>query len=641
MVAPTLTPRLSPALAQDTPQPHPDPGVERSEGASMTMFEILKPAPQRAIDVGDDLLQAMALSASRLGPHRVFELPETLLPRPLHPPLEVIAQKVKAATLGGIHNPRFNRMQPQTCLLGPLPHLFQNCFRFRRAPAQHDKVIGIAHHLAPLLSHSLIQGVEIEVRQQRADHRSLWGPCFRRPALGRLHDLLGQIRLQQLYHSAVRYFLPHPLQQLVVRNGIEVALQVRIHDPGVSRSQQVIHPSQGLLTPPVRSETVALFSEAPLKDRFQHVSQRGLPHSVPPRRNPQGPFLATPQLGNPDPPHRLGPVATVLQRLRELFQVLLQMALEHLHRLVIHPSRPSVGFHFFESGPQVRQGVHLVHQAKPLASFDPLFEGRQHPFRPDRRFYPGPSSSDLSGLFSLSRHCRRLLFPLSVGHVSTFLRSLRSLSVTRVPRYCGRSDSCRPGSSALDCGMNAVSVRHQVSLIHVLDLPIPPSPTTPQALDIDFARYPSSRRVPCSRRSRLHLFPAGSPTLTGRIEFVILRMDRSPPAAPHPASRRRSSSWLQAGERIPEEDLHLSDQTRFQAHWEARSARRLGLLPGKIAGEDSAFHFGGAASIFAMGRVPCWAEEVSESYQATMACAKILARSSSLAARGDSLVTRC
>src|SRR5207249_3659273 len=116
--------------------------------------------------------------------------------------------------------------------------------------------------------------------------------------------------------------------------------------------------------------------------------------------------------------------------------------------------------------------------------------------------------------------------------------------------------------------------RQQVSLIHVLDLPIPPSPTTPQALDIDFARYPSSCRVSRCYGSRLHLFPAGSPTLTGRIEFVILRMDRSPPAAPHPASRRRSSSWLQAGERIPEEDLHLSDQTRFQAHWEARSARR-------------------------------------------------------------------
>jgi hypothetical protein len=52
----------------------------------------------------------------------------------------------------------------------------------------------------------------------------------------------------------------------------------------------------------------------------------------------------------------------------------------------------------------------------------------------------------------------------------------------------------------------------------------------------------------------------------GRIEFVILRTGRSPPAAPHHASLRRSCSWLQAGERLPEEDFHLSDHLRFQAH---------------------------------------------------------------------------
>ena len=165
-------------------------------------------------------------------------------------------------------------------------------------------------------------------------------------------------------------------------------------------------------------------------------------------------------------------------------------------------------------------------------------------------------------------HSRRLGFDPTFRYSSTFLRSLRSLSITRVPRYYGRSDSCRPGSSAPVTGsMNTVSVRPQVSLIHVSDLPIPPSPTTPQALDADFPRYPSSHRVPHpSGGSRLHLSLAGSPTLTGRIEFVFLRMDRSPPAAPHPASRRRSCSRLQAGERIPEEDFHLSDQTRFQAH---------------------------------------------------------------------------
>ena len=138
-------------------------------------------------------------------------------------------------------------------------------------------------------------------------------------------------------------------------------------------------------------------------------------------------------------------------------------------------------------------------------------------------------------------HSRRFEFDLNLRYSSTFLRSLRSLSITRVPRYYGRSDSCRPGSSAPVAGsMNTVSGNQQVSLIHVSDLPIPPSPTTPQALDADFARYPSSHRVSHSCGSRLHLCLAGSPTLTGRIEFVILRMDRSPPVAPHPASRRRS-----------------------------------------------------------------------------------------------------
>src|SRR5207244_4034416 len=52
----------------------------------------------------------------------------------------------------------------------------------------------------------------------------------------------------------------------------------------------------------------------------------------------------------------------------------------------------------------------------------------------------------------------------------------------------------------------------------------------------------------------------------GRSEFVILRTGRSPPAASHPASWRRSCIQFQAGERMPEEDLHLSDLARSQAH---------------------------------------------------------------------------
>ena len=59
---------------------------------------------------------------------------------------------------------------------------------------------------------------------------------------------------------------------------------------------------------------------------------------------------------------------------------------------------------------------------------------------------------------------------------------------------------------------------------------------------------------------------AGSSFAPGRIEFVILRTGRSPPAAPHYASLRRSCIRFQVGERFPEEDFHLSDYSRFQAH---------------------------------------------------------------------------
>ena len=61
-------------------------------------------------------------------------------------------------------------------------------------------------------------------------------------------------------------------------------------------------------------------------------------------------------------------------------------------------------------------------------------------------------------------------------------------------------------------------------------------------------------------------FPCRLAANTGRIEFVILRTGSSLPVAPHLVSRRRNNSSLQAGERMPEEDFHPSNQVHFQAH---------------------------------------------------------------------------
>jgi hypothetical protein len=52
-------------------------------------------------------------------------------------------------------------------------------------------------------------------------------------------------------------------------------------------------------------------------------------------------------------------------------------------------------------------------------------------------------------------------------------------------------------------------------------------------------------------RSRLRHYHAGSSDAPGRIGFVILRTSRSPPVAPHPASRRRSYIRLRARDAGP------------------------------------------------------------------------------------------
>src|SRR5271165_7015242 len=90
--------------------------------------------------------------------------------------------------------------------------------------------------------------------------------------------------------------------------------------------------------------------------------------------------------------------------------------------------------------------------------------------------------------------------------------------------------------------------REQVSLIHAFSLTAIPSPTI--CASSASPRHVTYRRVgpsvlPLRGISGLRLPLAGSPLHADRIEFVILRTSRSPPAAPHPASRRRSCRRLQ------------------------------------------------------------------------------------------------
>jgi hypothetical protein len=202
-------------------------------------------------------------------------------------------------------------------------------------------------------------------------------------------------------------------------------------------------------------------------------------------------------------------------------------------------------------------------------AFGPSCEGDQHSWSANRRFQPRPVGGVVSGWSSPIGHSiRQWCCAASSRHESTFLCSLRSTPITEFPRYYGHSDSCGAGSSRTTPMNASLLGSTQVSLLDPHHLPDHSAVTHPlppghcfDTLPLSVTGFRSS-----SERSGLRLCTAGSSRSAGRITFVILRTDRSPPVAPHPVSRRRSYLWLQAGERLPEEDLHLSDGVRSQAH---------------------------------------------------------------------------
>src|SRR5882672_11227101 len=154
-------------------------------------------------------------------------------------------------------------------------------------------------------------------------------------------------------------------------------------------------------------------------------------------------------------------------------------------------------------------------------------------------------------------HSRWLRFCLDRRYSST---SLPPLAPSPLRDFIATMEALTPVCPALRSLHEHRLFGVQVSLIHASDLPIIPPPTTlglPPSLS-----HPTPQRVGLlTRVSPGFATESQARQLSGRIAFVILRTDRSPPAAPHSAlADRCSCSRLQAGEGVPEEDFHLSDQ---------------------------------------------------------------------------------
>ena len=149
----------------------------------------------------------------------------------------------------------------------------------------------------------------------------------------------------------------------------------------------------------------------------------------------------------------------------------------------------------------------VVNQAVPSASFhSSSFEGRQHAFRPHRRFGPGPAGPDLSRLRSPIGHSRGGRIRRRVHHASTFLRPFARRAL---PRVVATMDALTPGR---------VSRPAQVSLLHVHGLGDHSASNHPVSRRRSFRTLPlSPTALPpshCVGGSRLRHWLAGSPGVT-------------------------------------------------------------------------------------------------------------------------------
>ena len=230
-------------------------------------------------------------------------------------------------------------------------------------------------------------------------------------------------------------------------------------------------------------------------------------------------------------------------------------SLKIFHRHMIHSGSTLVSGDLRERRVQGSHGMDLVDQAEPFASFDPLFEGRQHPLCPNPRFDPAPAEQDLSGTYSPLGHCRRFVFR-RFGHcVSTFLHPF---APPALPGFFATMGALTPAR------------RLFVSLSGTMNTDLEPG-RSPCVIVIESSDHSVSNHLPSSRHlsgffnARLtgphvcgrpfrdqaslglrHLL-AGSPQRSAESSSLALRTNRSPPVALHPASRRRSYLWLQDG----------------------------------------------------------------------------------------------
>jgi hypothetical protein len=359
--------------------------------------------------------------------------------------------------------------------------------------------------------------------------------------------------------------------QPLVRDAVEVALEVGVDHEGVTVLDQPVHFAQRVMAAASRPEAVALRTERRLEDRFDDELHRRLDDAVLDRRDTQRPRPAI-ALGDVNPSDGLRPIRVFPQRPRQLGQIRLRPRREPFDAHAIHAGRAAVGPDTRPGRRQRRRCVHLVHQTVPPSSFDAVVQRRHHALRPHRRFNPRPVAGFCTPS-SPKGHCRCCRLRPPSLHASTFLPAFPrpgfALRASRGPRHpcAGRCGTMRALTPA------ALARARQVSPLAPLCLPDIPPPTTRCAAT---SLSQSPQRVPSApipvpgfaldEQARRHIMPnrvrhpAGCPFASGC----------SPPRLA--ATQLPSATCVVTSHG---KDSHLADRASSRTHSSSRTRRSI------------------------------------------------------------------
>ena len=171
--------RSSASLFQQASQPLAHITVQRCKHMGHAVLVILIPAAQAPVDSADDFLPSPSLVALRVAAQCFSDFLQALLPRPSSAALEVVAQEVKASALHTrIGEARLVGVELESGFAHPRAHRCQSLFGLGSAAAEDDEVVRVAHHLPACRRHLVVERVEINVGQQRADDITLGRAAF-------------------------------------------------------------------------------------------------------------------------------------------------------------------------------------------------------------------------------------------------------------------------------------------------------------------------------------------------------------------------------------------------------------------------------------------------------------------------------